>query len=147
MISLTKGEGFGRPLLEFTQTKKPIIASNWSGQVDFLNHEFTSLVPGTLTPIHPSAQVKDILIDSSQWFTVDYGFASGLLKDYFENYKNFIDKGKRLAFYCKTNFSFDKMQEKLKTILEDKIPVIPKQVQIQLPQLKKVELPKLKKVE
>jgi glycosyltransferase involved in cell wall biosynthesis len=147
MVSLTKGEGFGRPLLEFTQTKKPVIASNWSGQVDFLNHEFTSLVPGNLTPIHPSAQVKDMLIDGSQWFTADYGFVSGLLKDYFENYKKYQDKGKRLAHYCKTNFSFEKMQEKLDTILTSNVPELPKQVQIKLPQLKKVELPKLKKIE
>ena len=27
MVSLTKGEGFGRPLLEFSLTGKPIIAS------------------------------------------------------------------------------------------------------------------------
>ena len=147
MVSLTKGEGFGRPLLEFTQTKKPVIASNWSGQVDFLNSEFTSLIPGNLTPIHPSAQVKDMLIDGSQWFTADYGFVSGLLKDYFENYKKYQDKGKRLAHYCKTNFSFEKMQEKLDTILTSNIPELPKQVQINLPKLKKIELPKLKKVE
>lgn len=147
MVSLTKGEGFGRPLLEFTQTKKPIIASNWSGQIDFLNSEYTSLIPGSLTPIHPSAQVKDMLIEGSQWFTADYGFASGLMKDYFDNYKNFQDKGKRLGYYCKTNFSFEKMQEKLGKILEEKIPVIPKQMQIKLPQLKKLELPKLIKIE
>jgi len=36
-ISLTHGEGFGRPLLEATQSGKPVIASAWSGQVDFLN--------------------------------------------------------------------------------------------------------------
>jgi hypothetical protein len=28
MISLTKGEGFGRPLLEFTLTKKPLITQD-----------------------------------------------------------------------------------------------------------------------
>jgi hypothetical protein len=111
MVSFTKGEGFGRPLLEFTQAKKPVIASNWSGHLDFLNPEFTSLIPGTLTNIHPSAQVKDMLIDGSQWFTVDYGFAGSMLKDYFENYKKYKDNGKRLAHYCKTNFSFEKMQE------------------------------------
>jgi hypothetical protein len=146
MVSLTKGEGFGRPLLEFTQTKKPVIAPNWSGHIDFLNPEFTSLIPGTLTPIHPSAQVPDMLIEGSQWFTADYGFASGLLKDYFDNYKNFVDKGKRLGYYCKTNFSFDKMQERLGEILV-RVPVIPKQMQIKLPQLKKIELPKLIKIE
>ena len=35
MVSLTKGEGFGRPLLEFTQTKKPILATGWSGHIRF----------------------------------------------------------------------------------------------------------------
>ena len=135
MVSLTKGEGFGRPLLEFSQTQKPIIASNWSGHIDFLNHEFTSLIPGELTKIHPSAQVKDMLIEDSMWFTADYGYVNGLLKDYFENYKNYQDQGKRLAYYCKTNFSFDKMQEKLGVILEEKIP---KQVELKLPQLNKI---------
>jgi glycosyltransferase involved in cell wall biosynthesis len=147
MVSFTKGEGFGRPLLEFTQTKKPVIASNWSGHLDFLNPEFASLIPGTLTNIHPSAQVPDMLIEGSQWFTVDYGFAGGMLRDYFENYKRYQDNGKRLAHYCKTNFSFDKMQEKLDTLLTANVPNIPKQVQLKLPQLKKVELPKLKKIE
>lgn len=147
MVSFTKGEGFGRPLLEFTQTKKPVIAPNWSGHLDFLHPEFTSLMPGTLTNIHPSAQVQDMLIEGSQWFTVDYGFAGGLLRDYFENYKKYQDNGKRLAHYCKTNFSFEKMQEKLDTILTANVPEFPKQVQLKLPQLKKIELPKLKKVE
>ena len=42
MVSLTKGEGFGRPLLEFTTSKKPILATNWSnvpvaGEVHWIN--------------------------------------------------------------------------------------------------------------
>jgi hypothetical protein len=35
MVSLTKGEGFGRPLLEFSLVNKPIITTNWSGHIDF----------------------------------------------------------------------------------------------------------------
>jgi hypothetical protein len=31
MVSLTKGEGFGRPLLEFSLTKKPLLLQD--GQV------------------------------------------------------------------------------------------------------------------
>ena len=38
-VSLTKGEGFGRPLLEASISGKPIIASGWSGHIDFLNSE------------------------------------------------------------------------------------------------------------
>jgi glycosyltransferase involved in cell wall biosynthesis len=43
-ISLTKGEGFGIPLLEATISQKPIIASGWSGHVDFLDKaKFTTI--------------------------------------------------------------------------------------------------------
>lgn len=146
MISLTKGEGFGRPLLEFTQTYKPIIASNWSGHTDFLKHEFTSLVPGSLTPIHQSAQVKDMLIDGSQWFSADYSYVTKLLKEYFENYKKYKDNGPRLGYYCRNNFNLDKMQEKLDDILTSNVPEFPKMVQLKLPQLKKIEIPQLKKI-
>ena len=46
MVCLTKGEGFGRPLLEFSLVNKPILTTNWSGHIDFLNPEFTTLLPG-----------------------------------------------------------------------------------------------------
>ena len=139
MISLTKGEGFGRPLLEFTQSKKPIIASNWSGHLDFLNSEFASLVPGELKQIHSSAVQKDLLVEQSKWFNADIGFASLLMKDYFNSYKGYQTKGKRLGYYCKENFSFEKMQEKLEEIMDKNAP---KKVEIKLPNIKKISLPK-----
>ena len=43
MVSATKGEGFGRPLLEFALTGKPVIASGWSGHTDFLDPKFNIL--------------------------------------------------------------------------------------------------------
>jgi hypothetical protein len=55
MVNLTKGEGFGRPLLEFSLTNKPIITTNWSGHTDYLNPEFTTLLSGIMTKVHPSA--------------------------------------------------------------------------------------------
>ena len=146
MVSLTKGVGFGRPLLEFSMTNKPIIATNWSGHIDYLNPEFTTLLAGQLTNVHPST-ANNMLLQESQWFSADHGQVGHYLKDVFENYKNYTDKGKRQGYYSRTNFSFDKMKEKLDNILTTKIPEFPKQVQLQLPKLKKIELPKLKKVE
>jgi hypothetical protein len=144
MVSLTKGEGFGRPLLEFTQSKKPILTTNWSGHLDFLNTGFTTLVPGTLTNVHPSA-ANQWLMKEAQWFTPDLGRVGHYLKDMFENYKDYVDGGKRQAFHSKQNFSFEKMTEKMDEYLK-RIPEFPKQVQLKLPQLKKIELPKLNKV-
>ena len=144
MVSLTKGEGFGRPLLEFTQSKKPILTTNWSGHLDFLNTGFTTLIPGTLTNVHPST-ANQFLLKESQWFSPDLGRVGFYLKDIFENYKNYVDGGKRQAYHSKQNFSFEKMTEKMAEYLK-RVPEFPKQVALKLPQLKKIELPKLQKI-
>jgi hypothetical protein len=146
MVNLTKGEGFGRPLLEFSLTNKPIISSNWSGHIDYLNPEFTTLLPGTLTKVHPTA-ANNMLLADSEWFSVDYGQTGYYLKDMFVNYKGYLENAKRQGFQSRTKFSFNAMKEKLDTVLTERIPEFPKQVQLQLPKLKKIELPKLKKIE
>ena len=139
MINLTKGEGYGRPLAEFTQSKKPVIASNWSGHLDFLNPEFASLVPGEVKPVHESVVQDRLILKESKWFSPDVSFASLLIKDYVNSYKGYQTKGKRLGYYCKTNFSFEKMQEKLEEIMDKNAP---KKVEIKLPNIKKISLPK-----
>jgi len=37
LISLTRGEGFGLPLLESAACELPVVATNWSAHLDFLN--------------------------------------------------------------------------------------------------------------
>jgi hypothetical protein len=144
MVNLTKGEGFGRPLLEFTLSKKPLITTNWSGHTDFLNPEFTTLLKGELTNVHPSA-VNQFLLKESQWFSADPSQIGFYLKDVFENYKNYTEGAKRQGFKSKTEFNWDKMKEKVDEIFTKAIPEFPKEIKLQLPQLKKLELPQLQK--
>ena len=155
MISLTKGEGFGRPLLEFSLTNKPILTTNWSGHTDFLNPEFTTLLPGQMNKVHPSAANK-MLLKESEWFNVDKGQVGFYLKHIVENYKTYKEKAKRQGFQSRSTYSFDKMKEKIDSILSNKIPEFPKHVNLNLPKLKKIgdnqnqksplNLPKLKKI-
>lgn len=146
MISLTKGEGFGRPLLEFSLVNKPIIASGWSGHIDFLDNQFTKQIGGTLTNVHPSAAIEKMILQESQWFRPDEGLTGKALKDVFEDYKVYKELAKRQGHRSRTQFSYEKMRETLDTLLTQYIPEFPKQVQLKLPTLKKIELPKLKKV-
>jgi glycosyltransferase involved in cell wall biosynthesis len=153
MVSFTHGEGYGRPLLEFTVTEKPVIAPNWSGQVDFLKHSV--LLPGELTQVHKSAADQWILKEG-KWFTVNYGYAAAVLRDIVDNYKNYLQNAKKQAHVSKTQFSMAQMSQQFCAIVDEGLNVVPKQVQLQLPKLKKVgetteapkiTLPKLKKVE
>ena len=146
MVSFTKGEGFGRPLLEFTLSEKPVIASGWSGHIDFLDREASVLVGGELKPIHPSAIVPNMLIEDSQWFAPDDNQVGHALKEIFENYKTFLPGAKKQASISKNKFSLDKMTEKLTQILDEKTQPIPKFIPLELPKLNKIELPKLKKL-
>ena len=141
MVNLTKGEGFGRPLLEFTLSKKPLITSGWSGQLDFLNPDFTNILQGQLATVHQSA-ANQWLLQDSQWFSPDHGQIVFFLKDIFENYKKYTEGAKRQAHYSKTNFSRNKMRDKLSEILDKNLPLIPLEVKLKFPKLKKIELSK-----
>ena len=142
-VSFTKGEGYGRPLLESSIAQKPVIASNWSGHTDFLDPKMSTLLSGEVKQIHPSAVIQNMLIPESGWFTVDYVKASKVLEDVYKNYKKYIDGAKRQSYRSRTEFSLEKMSELLIKILDEKAP---KPVELKLPQLKKIELPKLNKI-
>ena len=153
-VSFTHGEGFGRPLLEATISEKPVIASNWSGQTDFLTND-SILLPGTLINVAKDSLPKEFLLDESQWFQVNYQYASNVLKEIYKNYPKYVTKSKKQAIVNKTKFSLEKMTEKLDEILTKYLPKFeeqPQKVDLKLPKLKKiqkpkkVELPKLKKV-
>ena len=154
MVSFTKGEGFGRPLLEFSITGKPVIATNWSGHVDFLNKEYCTLLPGQMTDVHASAADKFIM-KGTKWFTADYGYASRVIQDVIKNYKQYLLKSRKQTQYVKDNFTLSKMSEIFCKLVDKGLEGVPRQVGLKLPKLKKIgstsppklKLPKLKKVE
>ena len=143
MVSHTKGEGFGRPLLEFASIGKPIIASGWSGHVDFLSKEYTVLIGGELKNVHKSAAVKDMILEDSKWFTPNDQEVARAYKETFKNYKKFVTLAKRQRKLVVDNFSYQKMVEVLDKILDANVAELPQQVQLTLP---KLNLPKLEKV-
>jgi glycosyltransferase involved in cell wall biosynthesis len=147
--SFTKGEGFGRPLLESAITGKPVLTTHWSGHVDFIHPDYNILIGGELTNVHPSA-ANQFLLKESQWFSINTDIAHRAMKDVFKNYKNYIPRSRKQTQYIKDNWTFDKMAEKLNSFLPN-VEAAPQMQQLQLPKLKKVEpkqeSPKLKKIE
>tara|TARA_R110002012_G_C11645977_1_gene611026 strand:+ start:876 stop:2153 length:1278 start_codon:yes stop_codon:yes gene_type:complete len=139
MLSMTKGEGYGRPLAEFGLSKKPIVASGWSGQIDFLHPEYTTLLPGNLEKVHPSA-ANNWLKQEYEWFQVSYKHFCNAMKSVKQKYNKFITGGKRQGHHIKTNFSYDAMKDLVGNILKHNIPEFPKEVELSLPTL---ETPKL----
>jgi hypothetical protein len=140
MASFTKSEGFGRPLLEFSTTGKPILAPHYSGQADFLKKDFICAIPGTLTPIHPSAQ-NEFLIGDAKWFTPDYGYACAMFKDIIANYKKWSELAKRQRYFVNSTFTktaVAAVYERVLAIVDDAMEKIPKAIELKLPKLEKI---------
>jgi glycosyltransferase involved in cell wall biosynthesis len=137
MLNFTKGEGFGRPLLEFSLTGKPVIVSNWSGHIDFLK-QGAVLLEGELKPVHESA-ADQFLLKESQWFNVNVSKALVSIKDVYKNYDKYKVVSYQLGKQNKQNFSLEKMTKLFVVILNQYgiyTKTQPKFQELQLPKLK-----------
>jgi len=137
MLNFTKGEGFGRPLLEFSLTGKPVIVSGWSGHIDFLKVGAV-LLEGELKNVHESA-ADQFLLKEGQWFNVNISKALSKIKDVYKNYDKYKIASFQLGKQNKQNFSLEKMTKLFDTILNQYgiyTKVQPKFQQLQLPKLK-----------
>ena len=154
-VNITHGEGFGRPLLEATMSGKPVIASGWSGQLDFLSKQLSVLIGGSLVKVQKGSFPKDMYVDGSEWFTANYNEFGSVLREVQKNYKKYSLNAMKLAKVNSSAFSLKKMTTELGKILDKYVVEAPKEVKLKLPKLKKVgeksepkkiTLPKLKKV-
>jgi glycosyltransferase involved in cell wall biosynthesis len=137
MVSITKGEGFGRPLLEFTMSGKPVIASNWSGHKDFLPMDKAIMIGGKLTEVDDSA-VDNFILKGSKWFTANYNEFVEVLKLVEKDYDKFLVKSEVLREENLNKFTLTKMKDRFQEILKPYLVESPKHKEIILPKLKKI---------
>ncbi|CAB3637534.1 glycosyltransferase family 4 protein [Paraburkholderia rhynchosiae] len=81
-ISLHRSEGFGRVIAEAMALGQPVVATNFSGNVDFCEPDTAFLVDGELVPLRPG----DYLFSEGQyWCDPDVSIAAEQLKRMIED--------------------------------------------------------------
>ena len=100
-------------------------------------------MPGNLQKVHESAAWKNVILKESEWFYVNYVYASQIMKDVFKNYKKYVVGAKVQKNFSKNNFSIDKMNSKFKEMIAEHVI---EEVSINLLN-QKLKLPKLKRIE
>lgn len=108
-VSLTHGEGYGRPFAEAAACNLPIIAPNWSGQIDFLNRRYAYLLDTKMNQIPQSVVWPGILEQGSQWCSVEESDSIKALKEIYHNYDEWKEKGKLLGKEIRENWNMEKM--------------------------------------
>ena len=136
-ISFTHGEGFGHPLLLSTLSGKPLLVSNWSGHLDFLDPKMCKLLDGDVKQL-PGDCVNEWLIKESSWFTVNYAKAEETMKTCFYYYKPYLERAEQLRIKNLVEFSNEAMDKKFHTMLDKYVPKFATETKLILPKLKRV---------
>jgi glycosyltransferase involved in cell wall biosynthesis len=71
LVALTRGEGFGLPILEAATSALPVIATGWSGHLDFLKQGKFINVYYQLGEVHPSRVDDTIFMKGTKWANPD----------------------------------------------------------------------------
>jgi glycosyltransferase involved in cell wall biosynthesis/SAM-dependent methyltransferase len=93
-VSLHRSEGFGLTMAEAMYYGRPVIATAYSGNLDFMTEQNSFLVPHTMTEIGPDA---DPYPPDKQWAEPDLDRASELMRQVFENPKAATLRGRQAA--------------------------------------------------
>jgi glycosyltransferase involved in cell wall biosynthesis len=67
LVTLTRGEGYGLPILEAAASGLPVIATGWSGHLDFLKHGKYVSIYYQLADVHPSRVDGRIFVKGARW--------------------------------------------------------------------------------
>lgn len=93
-VSLHRAEGFGYTLAEAMWLAKPVIATGYSGNLDYMTAENSYLVEHRLVPIGPG---HDPYPAGGQWAEPDVEHAVRLMRDVLEDRDTAARRGRRAA--------------------------------------------------
>ena len=117
-VSFTHSEGYGLPLLQGSLSGKPVIASNWSGHLDFLPEDKAILLKGKVEQIPPYC-ASEFFLAESKWFNVDYEAAKETLTKFYYGDRTEINvKAQILARQNAKEFSLEAFEKKFHRVMD-----------------------------
>ena len=101
-ISLHRSEGFGRVIAEAMLLGQPVITSNFSGNIDFCNHDTSYLVDGHLVGVGKN---EYHFSEGQYWFEPDINIAAHQMIKVYENPSETLRISQNAKKYIQENYS------------------------------------------
>ena len=125
LVTTTHGEGFGLPIFEAAYYGLPIIATDWSGHLDFLykptkqkngkvkNKHMFNRISYTLQPVQKEAIWEGVIQPDSMWAYPEEGSVKMAMEEVYKDYGRFKKRSKELQKWVCEEFAEDKQYEKI----------------------------------
>ncbi len=114
MVNISHGEGFGLPLFEAARSGLPIIATGWSGQIDFLRHDgkdYFLNVTHELKNVQPEVVWENVIDANSQWAYADQGSYKMNLRKMYKKHRKFLEQAGELQSIINAKFNNEVLYE------------------------------------
>lgn len=113
VVSSTHGEGFGFPLFEAAYNEKPVVATDWSGHLDFLTmpdeqdkpKKMFAKVDYELKPIAKEHVWQGVLEEGTQWAYPLSNSFKNKMREVFKDYARFQSWSKKLNKWVRSEFT------------------------------------------
>jgi glycosyltransferase involved in cell wall biosynthesis len=115
-VSLHRGEGFGFTTAEAMYLGKPVIATGYSGNLEYMTPSNSYLVDYTMKPIGPG---NDPYPANGEWADPDIDHAARLMGEVVENPAEAEQRGRQAALDIRAGFSVDAAGEMMERRLEE----------------------------
>lgn len=119
LVSPTRGEGYGLPLIEAAASGLPVIATGWSGHNEFLEKENYLKIDYTLTKINKSRIDNRIFVEDSRWADVSERDFKRKIKELKDRYSLYNKKAEKMQINVCKNFSKKAILEKYNSFFEE----------------------------
>lgn len=114
-VSLHRSEGFGRNIAESMILGRPVIVSEFSGNLDFCFEDNSFLVKGELVPVEPHMYSFS---RDQVWFDASIEDAAHNMKSVYENWSLAVEKAKKGQEYMLKNYSLEAMGQRYEQALK-----------------------------